>query len=64
MHNGRTLEAYDVWRRIRGVNDFDSKAEFFVMKASVADTAKEMAAKRTTRRFVWLDFFTYVSYIS
>ena len=58
MHKRKTVAAYDIWKRIRGVNDFESKAEFFVMKASVDDEARVVAAKGAARRFIWMDFFT------
>jgi Sugar (and other) transporter len=49
MHKGKTLEAYKVWRRIRGVESIESKEEFFVMKASVEEEEGEVAQKATGR---------------
>jgi sugar porter (SP) family MFS transporter len=57
MHKGRTTEAWHVWKRIRGDDD-EARKEFFVMKHSVAE---EFAAKeqgKSSKRFVWMDFFT------
>jgi hypothetical protein len=49
MHKGKTLEAYKVWKRIRGVESIESKEEFFVMKASVEEEEGEVAQKATGR---------------
>ncbi|KAK4548329.1 hypothetical protein LTR36_010199 [Oleoguttula mirabilis] len=58
MHKGRVLDAYRVWRRIRGVRDIESREEFFVMKVSTETEEAEVAAGGGSRRFPWLDFFT------
>ncbi|KFY53485.1 hypothetical protein V496_07545 [Pseudogymnoascus sp. VKM F-4515 (FW-2607)] len=58
MHKGRTLEAYRVWKRIRGLASFESKVEFFVMKRTVDDEDREFKAKASAVRFVWMDFIT------
>jgi hypothetical protein len=58
MHKGKTLEAYKVWRRIRGVDTLESKEEFFVMKASVEEEEGEVASK-ATGPFPWMDFIRY-----
>ncbi|KFY18904.1 hypothetical protein V493_08268 [Pseudogymnoascus sp. VKM F-4281 (FW-2241)] len=58
MHKGRTLEAYRVWKRIRGLASFESKAELFVMKRTVDDEDREFKAKASAVRFVWMDFIT------
>ncbi|KAK5400821.1 fructose symporter [Exophiala xenobiotica] len=42
MFVGRTLDAYRVWKRIRGVATYDSRAEFFVMKATVDEEIREL----------------------
>ena len=58
MHKDRTLESYNVWRRIRGT-DRESAEEFFVMKHSVEEERNARLNSPTGRkRFVWLDFFT------
>lgn len=61
MHKGKTLEAYKVWKRIRGVDSIESKEEFFVMKASVEEEEGEVAQK-ATGRFPWMDFVRFVLY--
>jgi Sugar (and other) transporter len=58
MHKGKTLEAYKVWKRIRGVESLESKEEFFVMKVSVNEEEREVAEGGSNRNFPWLDFFT------
>jgi len=58
MHKGKPLEAYKVWKRIRGVDTLESKEEFFVMKVSVEEEEAEVAAGASNKRFPWLDFIT------
>ncbi|KAH9825712.1 Inositol transporter 1 [Teratosphaeria destructans] len=58
MHKGRVLDAYKVWRRIRGTRDVESREEFFVMKVSTEEEEAEVAAGAGSRRAPWLDFFT------
>ncbi|KAH8649027.1 hypothetical protein BX600DRAFT_404099 [Xylariales sp. PMI_506] len=58
MHKGRTLDAYKVWKRIRGVTTEDAKEEFFVMKVSVLDEQQTVAEGAKNKRFPWMDFFT------
>lgn len=58
MHKGRPLEAYEVWKRIRGTRTAESREEFFVMKVSQEEEDAEVAAGAGSRRFPWMDFFT------
>ncbi|KAK4118167.1 hypothetical protein N657DRAFT_685427 [Parathielavia appendiculata] len=58
MHKGRVLDAYRVWKRIRGIHDRESRLEFYVMKASVQHEARVVAESAVNKRFPWLDFFT------
>lgn len=57
MHKGRTIEAWHVWKQIRG-EDEEAKMEFFVMKHSVSEEFLNREKVQSKRRFVWLDFFT------
>ncbi len=57
MHKGRVLDAYKVWRRIRGTRDIESREEFFVMKVSTEEEEAEVAAGATGKKFPWLDFY-------
>ncbi|KAF1959962.1 plastidic glucose transporter 4 [Byssothecium circinans] len=57
MHKGKPLEAYKVWRRIRGIETHEAREEFFVMKVSTEAEQAEVAAGRTTN-YPWMDFFT------
>jgi len=57
MHKKKPLEAYKVWRRIRGVATHEAREEFFVMKISTEEEEAEVAAGRTNA-FPWMDFFT------
>ena len=58
MHKGQTLEAYKVWKRIRGIENSEAREEFFVMKVSVQHEAMVVAESATNKRFPWMDFFT------
>ncbi|KAI0471667.1 sugar transporter-domain-containing protein [Xylariaceae sp. FL0804] len=58
MHKGKTLEAYKVWKRIRGIESAEAREEFFVMKVSVLDEQRVVGEGSVNKRFPWLDFFT------
>jgi len=55
MHKGKELEAYEVWKKIRGFSTLESKLEFLGMKRSVVTENKE---QHNNKRYAWLDFFT------
>ncbi|EDU49089.1 AraJ Arabinose efflux permease [Pyrenophora tritici-repentis] len=57
MHKNKPLEAFKVWKRIRGTATHEAREEFFVMKVSTEMEEAEVAAGRTNR-FPWMDFFT------
>jgi sugar porter (SP) family MFS transporter len=56
MHKGKTLEAFAVWKRIRGLDKLEDRKEFFIMHHALDSEVQEGVTKR--KRFVWLDFFT------
>lgn len=56
MHKGRTLEAFNVWKRIRGTELQENREEFFVMKHAVIDEHESKQSRSGS--FVWLDFIT------
>jgi sugar porter (SP) family MFS transporter len=58
MHKGRVLDAYRVWKRIRGIDDREARLEFYIMKTSVQHEAHVVAESAVNKRFPWLDFFT------
>jgi len=58
MHKGRPVEAFRIWKRIRGVDSIEAKEEFFVMKASVEEEEHEIAVGSAGKKFPWTDFFT------
>lgn len=60
MHKGRTLDAFKVWKRIRGVETAESREEFYYMAAGVSQEETEVNEGAQNRRFPWMDFFTYV----
>ena len=57
MHKGRPVDAFRVWKRIRGIESLDSREEFYVMKMSTEEEEAVVAAGRTSK-YPWMDFFT------
>ncbi|KAF2649654.1 plastidic glucose transporter 4 [Lophiostoma macrostomum CBS 122681] len=57
MHKGKTLEAFTVWKRIRGTATYEAREEFFVMKVSTEEEEAEVAAGRNGN-YPWMDFIT------
>ncbi|CAG8089334.1 unnamed protein product [Penicillium olsonii] len=55
MHKGREIEAYAVWKKIRGFDDHEAKDEFLGMRQAVTAESEEQAA---TKKYAWMDFFT------
>lgn len=55
MHKGHPLDAFRVWKQVRGVESRESKDEFFIMMFSVEE---ETTLKRSHGNFAWMDFFT------
>ncbi|EFZ02756.1 MFS transporter [Metarhizium robertsii] len=58
MHKGKALDAFKVWKRIRGVETTESKEEFYVMAVAVRQEASAVTEVAKNRRFPWMDFFT------
>jgi len=56
MHKGRTLKAFNVWKRIRGTELQENREEFFVMKHAVIEEFESKTSR--TGSFAWLDFIT------
>lgn len=55
MHNNKPVEAYGVWKRIRGFTTLEAKNEFLGMRQAVVAENDE---HQSTKRWPWLDFFT------
>ncbi|KAJ5362398.1 hypothetical protein N7541_003242 [Penicillium brevicompactum] len=55
MHKGREIEAYAVWKKIRGFDEYEAKDEFLGMRQAVTAESQEQAA---TKKYPWMDFFT------
>lgn len=55
MHKGRPVDAFRVWKRIRGVSSLDSREEFFVMKVSTEEEEEEVRRGRSSK-YPWMDF--------
>ncbi|TAQ84379.1 hypothetical protein B7494_g7296 [Chlorociboria aeruginascens] len=55
MHKGKKIEAWGVWKRIRGTDD-DARKEFFVMKHTVESEHADIKSRAGS--FIWLDFLT------
>lgn len=60
MHKNRPLDAYKVWKRIRGTEDAESREEFYIMTSSVRQEDTIVSEGAVNTRFPWMDFFTYV----
>lgn len=60
MHKNRPLDAYKVWKRIRGIEDAESREEFYIMTSSVRQEDAVVSEGAVNTRFPWMDFFTYV----
>ncbi|KAK2589829.1 fructose symporter [Conoideocrella luteorostrata] len=58
IHKGKTLDAFKVWKRIRGVETMESKEEFYAMAVAVRQGATEVTDVAKNNRFPWMDFFT------
>ncbi|KAK8155360.1 hypothetical protein IWX90DRAFT_45993 [Phyllosticta citrichinensis] len=58
VHKGKTLEAFKVWKRIRGIETPESRQEFFDVKIAQEQEDAEIAAGTSNRMFPWMDFFT------
>ena len=58
VHAGRQLDAYKVWKRIRGIASAESREEFYSMTAAVQEEETLVNEQAQNRRFPWLDFFT------
>ncbi|KAL2831632.1 general substrate transporter [Aspergillus pseudoustus] len=58
IHKGKTLDAYKVWKRIRGIETAEARDEFFVMTASVRQEENEVNEGAQNKKFPWMDFFT------
>lgn len=55
MFKGREHEAYSVWKKIRGFDSYESKAEFLGMRETCKIEHEEQAQ---TGNYPWVDFFT------
>ncbi|PYH94259.1 MFS sugar transporter [Aspergillus ellipticus CBS 707.79] len=55
MHKDRPVEAYGVWKRIRGFDTYEAKDEFLGMRQAVNAENEEQAR---TKKYAWMDFFT------
>ncbi|KAJ5471174.1 hypothetical protein N7530_008531 [Penicillium desertorum] len=55
LHKGHEIEAYEVWKKIRGFNDLEAKDEFLGMRQAVTAESQEQAQ---SKKYPWIDFFT------
>ena len=60
MHKGRTLDAFKVWKRIRGVESRESRDEYVAMALTVRRENAGVQEGVRSKRFPWMDFFTQV----
>lgn len=57
MHKGDYLNAFRVWKRIRGIETRESREEFYEMKSSLEFEVLQVQEGRT-KRFPWMDLIT------
>lgn len=55
MFKGREQEAYTVWKKIRGFDSYESKAEFLGMRETCQIENEEQSH---SKKYPWMDFFT------
>ncbi|KAF3405053.1 Galactose-proton symporter [Talaromyces pinophilus] len=55
MFKGREQEAYTVWKKIRGFDTYESKAEFLGMRETCQIENEEQS---NSKKYPWMDFFT------
>ncbi|KAM5344151.1 hypothetical protein ACJ41O_012688 [Fusarium nematophilum] len=58
VHKGKSLEAYKVWKRIRGTTTPEAREEFYVMNVAVSQEETEVHEGAQNHRWPWMDFFT------
>ncbi|KAF5661437.1 mfs sp major inositol transporter [Fusarium heterosporum] len=58
IQKNRHLEAYQVWKRIRGIEDHESREEFYVMSSSVIQEENTVVEGAKNKRFPWMDLLT------
>lgn len=58
MHKGKKLEAFKVWKRIRGVAGAESKEEFYIMASSVQEEETVVQEGAKNKNYPWMDFLT------
>ncbi|KAF2258964.1 hypothetical protein CC78DRAFT_586484 [Lojkania enalia] len=59
VHKGKHLEieAFKVWKRIRGIRAHEPHEEFFLMKISTEKAEAEVISDRPSA-YLWMDFLT------
>lgn len=56
MHKGRPLEAFEIWKRLRGIESQESRFEFFIMAETVKQELLDHEVRMSSGRPVWMDF--------
>ena len=56
MHQGKTIEAYEIWKRIRGIEADEARWEFYIMAQTVQEERQQTESRKATGRPVWMDF--------
>lgn len=57
MHKGKSIEAFAIWKRIRGVQLPEARHEFYVMAQTVLEEQRRDEIRKATGRPVWMDFY-------
>lgn len=58
MHKGRTLAAFKVWKRIRGVESRESRDELLAMASAVRHEDAALREGAQNKRYPWMDLLT------
>jgi hypothetical protein len=56
MHNGKSIEAYEIWKRIRGIESAEARSEFYIMAQTIKEEFRQAEVRKAIGRPVWMDF--------
>jgi MFS family permease len=57
MHRGKTIQAYEVWKRVRGIETVEARSEFFIMTQTVKEELRQGEIRKQNNRPAWMDFY-------
>jgi hypothetical protein len=50
MHNGKSIEAYEIWKRIRGIESAEARSEFYIMVQTIKEEFRQAEARKAIGR--------------